>query len=43
MEFGWINPAGGVIVLIMLVPNILYAFSNREAVWERYGYRAGSR
>ena len=25
MEFGWINAAGAVIVILMLVPNILYA------------------
>lgn len=25
MEFGWINAAGGMIVVLMLVPNILYA------------------
>lgn len=25
MEFGWINAAGGVIVCLLLAPNILYA------------------
>lgn len=32
MEFGWINAAGGVIVTLMLVPNVIYAV--RNPVWE---------
>lgn len=30
MEFGWINLFGGVIVLLMLIPNIIYALKNRD-------------
>lgn len=30
MEFGWINLFGGIIVLLMLIPNIVYAPKNRE-------------
>ena len=30
MEFGWINLFGGVLVLLMLIPNIVYALKNRE-------------
>ena len=30
MEFGWINLFGGIIVLLMLIPNIVYALKNRE-------------
>ena len=30
MEFGWINLFGGIIVLLMLIPNIVYAVKNRE-------------
>ncbi len=30
MEFGWINLFGGVIVLLMLIPNIVYALKNRD-------------
>ena len=29
MEFGWINLFGGVIVILMLIPNIVYALRNR--------------
>lgn len=25
MEFGWINAAGGMIVILMLIPNVVYA------------------
>lgn len=28
MEFGWINLAGGIVVALMLLPNILYALRN---------------
>ena len=30
MEFGWINLFGGVIVILMLIPNIVYALRNRD-------------
>ena len=30
MEFGWINLFGGIIVLLLLIPNIVYALKNRE-------------
>lgn len=30
MEFGWINIFGAVIVALMLLPNIVYAFKNRD-------------
>ena len=30
MEFGWINLFGMVIVLLMLVPNIIYAVRNKD-------------
>ena len=29
MEFGWINIFGAVIVILMLIPNIVYAIKNR--------------
>ena len=29
MEFGWINLFGGIIVLLMLIPNVVYALRNR--------------
>ncbi len=29
MKFGWINLFGGIIVILMLVPNIVYALKNR--------------
>ena len=31
MEFGWINLFGAVIVLLIMIPNILYAVSNKES------------
>ena len=30
MEFGWINLFGGLIVALMLIPNIVYALKNRD-------------
>lgn len=30
MEFNWINLLGGVIVLLILIPNIIYALKNRK-------------
>ena len=30
MKFGWINFVGAVIVLLMLVPNIIYAVNNKD-------------
>ena len=30
MKFGWINLAGGIIVILMLIPNIVYALRNRD-------------
>ena len=30
MEFGWINLWGAVVVVLMLIPNILYALRNRD-------------
>ena len=30
MKFGWINLFGGIIVLLMLIPNIVYALKNRD-------------
>ena len=30
MEFGWINLFGGIIVILMLIPNIVYALRNRD-------------
>jgi len=32
MEFGWINLFGAVMVIIMLIPNTVYAIKNRNAV-----------
>ena len=29
MEFGWINVFGAVIVVLMLIPNIVYAIKNK--------------
>ena len=29
MEFGWINVFGAVIVILMLIPNIIYALKNK--------------
>jgi len=31
MNWGWINTAGLVIVILMLVPNVIYAFKARHA------------
>ncbi len=31
MEFGWINIFGAVIVLLMMIPNIIYAIRNKDA------------
>lgn len=30
MEFGWINVFGAVIVVLMLIPNIIYALKNKD-------------
>ncbi len=30
MKFGWINVFGAAIVILMLLPNILYATKNRD-------------
>ncbi len=30
MEFGWINIFGAVIVILMLIPNIIYAVKNKD-------------
>ena len=30
MEFNWINLFGGEIVLLILIPNIIYALKNKE-------------
>ena len=30
MEFGWINVFGAVIVILMLIPNIVYAIKNKN-------------
>ena len=30
MEFGWINIFGAVIVLLIMIPNILYALNNKD-------------
>ena len=30
MEFGWINVFGAVIVVLMLIPNIVYALKNKD-------------
>ena len=30
MEFGWINIFGAVIVILMLIPNIVYAIKNKD-------------
>ena len=30
MEFGWINLFGGIIVMLMMIPNIVYALKNRD-------------
>ena len=30
MEFGWINLFGGIFVILMLIPNIVYAIKNKD-------------
>ena len=30
MEFGWINLFGGIFVILMLIPNIVYAVKNKD-------------
>ena len=30
MEFGWINLFGAVIVIVMMIPNVVYAIRNKE-------------
>ena len=30
MEFGWINVFGAVIVILMMIPNIIYAIRNKD-------------
>ena len=30
MKFGWINVVGAIIVILMLIPNIIYAIKNKE-------------
>lgn len=35
MEFNWINIFGGVIVLLILIPNIIYALKNKEETPEK--------
>lgn len=30
MEFGWVNLAGACIVILMLIPNIVYALRNKD-------------
>lgn len=35
MEFNWINLFGGVIVLLILLPNIIYALKNKEETPEK--------
>ena len=35
MEFNWINIFGGVIVVLMLIPNIIYALKNKEETPEK--------
>ena len=30
MEFGWINVFGAIIVILMLIPNIVYAINNKD-------------
>lgn len=37
MEFNWINIFGGVIVALMLIPNIVYALKNKETAPEKSG------
>lgn len=35
MEFNWINLFGGLIVLLILIPNIIYALKNKEETPEK--------
>ena len=35
MKFNWINLFGGVIVLLILIPNIIYALKNKEETPEK--------
>ena len=35
MEFNWINIFGGVVVALMLIPNIIYALKNNEETSEK--------
>ena len=35
MTFNWINLFGGVIVLLILIPNIIYALKNKEETHEK--------
>ena len=35
MEFGWINLFGAVIVIVMMIPNIVYAIRNRDKTFVR--------
>lgn len=37
MEFNWINIFGGVIVALMLIPNIIYGLKNKETAPEKSG------
>ena len=30
MEFGWINVFGAIIVILMLIPNVIYALKNKD-------------
>lgn len=30
MEFNWINVFGGIVVVLMLIPNIIFALKNKE-------------
>ena len=30
MEFNWINIYGGIVVALMLIPNIIFAIKNKE-------------
>ncbi len=30
MKYGWINVLGAVIVILMMVPNIIYAIRNKD-------------
>ncbi len=42
MEFGWINVFGAIIVILMLIPNIVYAIKNKDETnlcTNRYSFR----